>query len=369
MNVIAHSASDLNREFFARVFATEVDVLEGVEVEPVGTGQIASTYRVRLEWTERLPHCPIHVVVKVAGDEVDGREPERRIATFRREVGFYNQLGSKGSLPIPSCFHADADDQGDFTLVMSESPGRSGDQIIGCTERVARAFVDAAAIIHSQTWGLEMNVRDLPWLATGAKHEAEIALRNERYSKLLTGFIDRYRQRLDESCLVVAERLAGNLEVIDRQLRLRTCIVHNDYRLDNMIIDETAVEPRVIVIDWQTVGVGSGAVDVAYAIGSGLTSEDRRRHEYALIDRYVERLHDTGIDADPSDILHDYRLGSASGLVMAVIASQVVRRTERGDEMFAVMAERHALQIIDLGLFDLLEHNPQMEENGDSRIR
>lgn len=351
------------------VFETDIDALEGVDVEPIGTGQIATTFRVRLEWTDRFPHCPTHVIVKVAGDAVDGRDPARRIATFRREVGFYNEFGSKGTLPIPSCFHADADDRGDFTLVMNESPGRTGDQIVGCTEHVARAFVDAAVLIHSQTWGLATVVDDRPWLATGDEHHAEISRRNERYSKLLPGFIDRYRERLDESCLDVAQRVAGNLETIDRQLRLSTCIVHNDFRLDNMIIDESFDEPQVTVIDWQTVGVGSGAVDIAYAIGAGLAPKDRRHHESALVERYVAGLQDAGIDVDAADIWHDYRLGTVSGLVMAVIASQVVRRTERGDEMFAVMAERHALQIIDLGLFDILEHISRMEETGDSRIR
>ena len=42
-------------------------------------------------------------------------------------------------------------------------------------------------------------------------------------------------------------------------------------------------------------------------------------------------------------------------LVMAVIASQVVTHTDRGDEMFAVMAELHAVQMHDLGTLRLLD--------------
>jgi hypothetical protein len=33
---------------------------------------------------------------------------------------------------------------------------------------------------------------------------------------------------------------------------------------------------------------------------------------------------------------------------MAVVASQIVEVSERGDAMFAAMAERHAQQIVDL---------------------
>jgi len=59
---------------------------------------------------------------------------------------------------------------------------------------------------------------------------------------------------------------------------------------------------------------------------------------------------------DQSDARHDYRLGTVDGLMMAVVASQVVVRTERGDEMFAVMAERHAQHMLDQRVHELVEH-------------
>jgi hypothetical protein len=39
---------------------------------------------------------------------------------------------------------------------------------------------------------------------------------------------------------------------------------------------------------------------------------------------------------------------------MSVIASQLVASTPRGDEMFAVMAERHAAQMFDNEIADLV---------------
>ena len=50
----------------------------------------------------------------------------------------------------------------------------------------------------------------------------------------------------------------------------------------------------------------------------------------------------------------DAVLGTAGGYLMAVLASQVVERTERGDDMFVAMATRHAGQIADNGLVDLI---------------
>ena len=43
-----------------------------------------------------------------------------------------------------------------------------------------------------------------------------------------------------------------------------------------------------------------------------------------------------------------YREYAATGFVMAITASMLAKRTERGDEMFAVMAERPARQMLDL---------------------
>ena len=39
---------------------------------------------------------------------------------------------------------------------------------------------------------------------------------------------------------------------------------------------------------------------------------------------------------------------------MAILASMIVGRTDRGDEMFVAMANRHAAQVVDLGATEFL---------------
>ena len=51
---------------------------------------------------------------------------------------------------------------------------------------------------------------------------------------------------------------------------------------------------------------------------------------------------------------HDYRRGTWAGLLMAVGASMMVERTDRGDRMFLTMADRHARHALDLEAPDLL---------------
>jgi hypothetical protein len=80
----------------------------------------------------------------------------------------------------------------------------------------------------------------------------------------------------------------------------------------------------------------------------------RSSHERSLVERYAAGLRASGIDIADDAAWDGYVLGTATGYFMAVLASQIVEQTERGDEMFAVMAERHADQIRTVGLLDRL---------------
>jgi hypothetical protein len=109
------------------------------------------------------------------------------------------------------------------------------------------------------------------------------------------------------------------------------------------------------VVDWQTVRLGCGTADVAYFLGAGLDVDTRRAHEHELVARYHRALESYGVTGYPFEACwEDYRRFSWSGYLMAVVASVLVGRTERGDAMFMAMANRHAAQIADLGAAELL---------------
>jgi aminoglycoside phosphotransferase (APT) family kinase protein len=130
-------------------------------------------------------------------------------------------------------------------------------------------------------------------------------------------------------------------------------IQHRDMRLDNLLF--TPDHTRAHVVDWQTLGTGSGAADVAYLLGTSIADpKARAQHEGELVEGYTAELRSLDVEVDPTEVWKDYRFYAFSGLVMAIIASMNVVRTERGDEMFAVMAERSALQAIHLQSLDLL---------------
>jgi len=132
-------------------------------------------------------------------------------------------------------------------------------------------------------------------------------------------------------------------------------IVHGDYRLDNLLFGPAADDVPIAVVDWQTCAHGPALGDVAYFIGAGLLASDRRAVEADLVGDYHAGLVRAGVDEYPWErCWTDYRRGTWSGLVMAIAASMLVERTDRGDQMFLTMAARHAQHAIDLDAPELL---------------
>ena len=126
------------------------------------------------------------------------------------------------------------------------------------------------------------------------------------------------------------------------------CLIHNDFRPDNMLfLPEDSARP-VVVVDWQTVGVGCGASDIAYYLGTAFDAESRRAVEQGLFARYREGLLARGISATETDALWPACTRAAiAGFNMGVTASMMVVQTPRGDEMFLAMCSRSAAMVLD----------------------
>ena len=132
-------------------------------------------------------------------------------------------------------------------------------------------------------------------------------------------------------------------------------LIHIDYRLDNLLIDERSKPAKISVVDWQSITLGSPLGDVAYFLGAGLLSEERRRSENDIVRAYHAKLGAAGIEGYPwEQCWNDYRRGAFAGFSVTVIASMLVQQTARGDEMFTTMARRHSRHAIDVDAREFL---------------
>jgi hypothetical protein len=321
------------------------------ETAPIGTGQMADTTRFTVTLDD--PGAgPASVVGKFASADDQSRGTGLALRAYEVEVRFYREVAARIGARVPRSYLAEVEPEtGWFTLVMEDiAGGRQGDQIAACGPEVAGAVLEEMAGLHAPCWEAR-ELEGLEWLnrSTAESDGFLVGL----VSSLLPGFLERYADALapehQEVCRLFAEHLPA-------YLRLRggpRTASHGDFRLDNLLFQPD--DPRPVVVDWQTAGWASASVDVAYFIGGCLSTEDRRAHELELLAQYHEALCRRGVrDYSLEQLRADARRDTFAGLLMAIVASMVVQRTERGDLMFLTSSSRHAQHALDVGAPALL---------------
>ncbi len=318
-----------------------------VDQESVGTGQMGDCRRLALTYDTEVD-APATVVAKLPSSDETSRLTGMAMRTYEVEVRYYQDLAPTLSVRAPRCHHAEIDlASGDFVLLLEDlAPAEQGDQVAGCTVEQAALVLDEAARLHAPRWG-DPALRELDWLERYTP-EARDGLQ-AMLTVLWPNFVERYGEDLDDGVVDLGERFIARLGAWYALRPEPYTVVHNDYRLDNLLFGTDEGGPPVAVVDWQTVGLGPALADVSYFLGAGLQIEDRRAHERDLVRGYHQALLAAGVGGLGWDDCWDqYRAFSFSGFHMAVLAAMVVQRTDRGDAMFLAMANRHARQALDL---------------------
>jgi len=220
------------------------------------------------------------------------------------------------------------------TLVAGITSNRY-DIFSGASLSIARAktvaFSDA---IHAPSWD-NADLLATPWLQP---NPAQVEQIRALYPNAQAIFRERYADTLEPEFMAVCEALndAGELW-FGREPRTR-CIVHGDFRLDNMLFDIKGGAEEIAVLDWQTVAIGSGLTDIGYFLGTGIGDALRRAHEGELLDLYCAEMTARGVPLTRDAIWDDYVIGALHGVSTAVFSAAYVERTARGDENFLSMA-------------------------------
>ena len=307
-------------------------------LEEIGTGQMSQCYRVTLDDEDT-------VVVKLASEDPTSRATGQGMGAYAREISFYQELAARIEQGLPKCWYAAIDGDGWFTLVLEDIVGaRQGDQIAGCGVDEARVALRALARVHAPVLG-DPHLGAAPWLNQPSP------LNQALLEMLLPGFLERYADRITPEHAEVCKRFVAAVDAWAEDRRAPLGLVHGDYRLDNLLFDETSCR----VVDWQTVSWGPAMLDVSYFIGGGLGVEDRRAHEQELVRLYHDELLAHGAAGlSWQTCWEEYRRQAFHSLLMTIAASMVVVRTDRGDDMFMTQLGRAAQQVIDLDALSLL---------------
>lgn len=127
------------------------------------------------------------------------------------------------------------------------------------------------------------------------------------------------------------------------------CLIHNDYKYDNLILDAKQPGRIIAVLDWEMATVGDPLLDVGTtlgywieqgdppafkALGLGITALPGNLTRAQLWERYLKK---SGRSARPSTWYHAYGV-----FKIAVIAQQIYARYRKGqapDERFAALGD------------------------------
>ena len=306
--------------------------VDDVRWEPIGTGQVGDSVRFHLQGEGG----PTTLAGKFAAADPSSRGTAAMFGLYRKEVEFYRQFAPHLDVRVPHVHFADVDQAGENFILLFEDmgPARQGDQISSCDLADARAAIVQAAAIHAPSWG-RSDLLEAEWIAPPPDLRERLGA---MYPQAQAIFRDRYADTLEPEFMALCDELAEASTHLFGRDDPPQCVVHGDFRLDNMLFDIRGGAEPIAVLDWQTVAVGKPMTDVGYLLGCGVGETLWRDHEEKLLALWLNEMERRGIALTRSEIEHDYRLGILHGVSTAVFSAAFVERTERGDANFLSMA-------------------------------
>ena len=324
--------------------------VDSMDVQQIGAGIGVSSalYRLKL----RGANCPSSVIVKLPALDEAAVFTSTMLRMYIREANFFVSLCNEMPIGVPVAYLARVDEAtSQFVVVMEDLGGlRIVDQNEGMSITDARAAIDAAAKLHAKWWG-----RGDELSAAGTT----ISLGDPIYPAVLPFVFGEGWEKLTKEVELPASIMAIGPKFVERLPSLLQSLVtgpntlcHGDYRADNMLFNAQG-EP--VVIDFQLLGSGTGAYDVAYFVTQSLSMKDASQYERELFDRWIAGLTSAGLTVDAEDLWLQYRRSALFCLVYPVVASRGMDlNNPRERLLIEMMNERFDRAVRELNLAELM---------------
>ncbi len=334
---------EITSGWLSSVFDADVQLTGSARV---GDGLVGMNLRLSL--TSNDSNVPPTVIAKLPSLDPASRATGMGLRNYEREVKFYAEIAPTVDIRTPRCFHGDWNSgDGDFVLLLEDlAPAEQGDQVAGCDEAIARSSVLELARLHGPRWGD----------ATLGEHEFLIGRAPDDVLQLqvvwtmfLPGFLASFDRFLDSEGVTLIKRFGERIPDWMEGRVLPPTVTHGDYRLDNLMFATERGGYPVTAVDWQTPGHSQASGDVSYFMGSGPLPPLRRKIERGIVDEYLAALAPFGVTVSDDEFWMQYCRDAYAGIIMSVVASQIVGASDRSAAMFTAMAVRHTQHALDLG--------------------
>lgn len=314
-----------------------------------GVGIMGDIFRAHLSYANG-EQGPASVVVKLPSSFEENRSQGVALGMFEAEVRFYNELAQRTKVGIPAVYLAAIESgSANFVILMEDLNAHTMvEQQVGMSASQAKAAVEVLAAIHAVWWN-DVRNEAMDWIPTMTG--PRIQFMDQFLPTVFQNFADGFRELLPAGGFELYEAFVGNYLKITQVLSERSpwTLVHQDYRVENLMFSNQDPD-AVIVLDWQGIGRGPGAYDLAYILGGSMAPELRREHEPGLINAYHSNLAAHGVsDFTLEQCAEDYALAQLMGglATPVLIGGGMDLSNERGVSLIATMATRHVQAALD----------------------
>lgn len=276
------------------------------------------------------------------------------------ECLFYNVIQPALKVETPTGYYADCDLRSGRSMIVTDDVGVTKVAAFGDPRDVyidrakAEHIVRLLATMHGKFWRSPRFDSDLRRIKDAESYQLDLNKLIRFRSRSMVG-IERARQVVPVEFLRRRDELWPSLL---RSLALHRAapmtLLHSDVHSRNWYVTG---DGRMGLYDWQCITKGHWGLDLAYAISSALTVEDRRAWERELLDIYVEQLADSGGDKLSFDTAWlGYRQQIFHGLFfwLFTLGEGLLEPAMQPEAVSLANLERMAHMVIDLGCLDVL---------------
>lgn len=314
-----------------------------------GVGIMGDIFKVALTYAPGAAG-PDSVVVKLPSSFEENRSQGVALGMFEAEVRFYNELAAQVKVGLPKVHLAEIESgTADFVIVMEDlSHLTMVDQSVGMNAEQAEAAVRVLAHVHAAWWD-QAQTEALEWIPTMIGPRIEFV--DQMLTQILPVFLEGFASYLPPGGVEIYERFAGSYLSINKVIAGRSpwTLVHQDFRVENVMFGPTG-SGEVVVLDWQGIGRGPGAYDLAYILSGSMEPDLRRAHETQLVQAYHQQLQQLGVsDYSFEQLWDDYGLAQLQGGLATSMftGGGMDLSNERGVQLVATMASRHVAAALD----------------------
>lgn len=355
-----------------------------VQRESLGEGEgfLGIVTRLTLTLDREEAGVPKTLIAKLPTPVHENRVMAELLGAYRREILFYEELASLVPMRLPITYYSAFDAGHDrdkemeqaarldsvpmwlggaimwfaqfitarrhyrYVLLIEDlAPGRVGNQVAGATPQDCAAVLTAIAATHAKFWN-HPTLPDRKWLA---RQDVTPRMRHGMYLKGRKGFPARHPEMIRDGLGKYIDWLDANgaRVSVDLHRDAPQTLIHCDLRFDNVFFcdrdgnSDHDGSPVPTVFDWQLVGIGAAAYDVAYLLSGALATDTSPKIVDQLLRDYHTTLIDNGVTDYPFDrFMRDYHRGLCMALTIVATSDTMEMGNDRGIELMDEWARR-----------------------------